>query len=294
MTEIWADYSGGRPSGAALRAAGFTGVIRYIGGGSSGKRLTVAEAHDLVSAGLQVRCVFEVGTTDSSGGYQAGVNNANAAVNDSAYQALPGQPIIYAANDRNESSATSVAYAQGFRDVLGAARTGVYGFGVYLNACRGLGLASHWQAGHPPSMTGTEDLVEFWQRQGTSGSTKDGPASPTTIVVGGVQCDINNRVNPAKGSVIDVLVTDPTGSKRPDGSDVLVGEALGNTYLGLFYDEDNPAVVNSLAKIETAVANLTQVVQSLVTAVANLSGTAPTELTGTATVNVSLAPAPKP
>jgi hypothetical protein len=269
MTEIWADYSGGRPSGAALRAAGFTGVIRYIGGGSAGKRLTVAEAHDLIGAGVQVRCVFEIGTTDASGGYQAGVNNATAARNDPAYLALPAGTIIYAANDRNESSATSVAYAQGFADTLGATRTGVYGFGVYLNACRSLssvGLASYWQAGPAPSRTGTDDLAEFWQRQATAGSAKDGPATPTTMVVGGVVVDINNRVNPAKGTVIEMELTDQVpvpnldtnGNYAGDGAPAAVADLLrfSDASVRWLIEKWVPAVNSALAAIAASVAAL--------------------------------------
>lgn len=195
MTEIWADYSGGRPGGAALNAAGFTGVVRYVGEGSSGKRLTVAEAQDLLAHGVQVRCVVENTTIDANGGYNAGVAAANAALADPAVQAA-NPAFIYAANDQSGWSQVDVQYVQGFASVLGA-RAGAYGFGSFLAAVKAAipGIGSLWQAGPAPSRTGTEGIANLWQRNGTAGSAADGLAIPTQITVNGIACDINNRIN---------------------------------------------------------------------------------------------------
>src|SRR5436309_16115618 len=76
----WADYSGGRPTAAALKSAGFGGVIRYVGMGGSGKRITAAEYRELVAGGIQVLLVTESQVTDAWGGYNAGVANAKTAV----------------------------------------------------------------------------------------------------------------------------------------------------------------------------------------------------------------------
>lgn len=195
MTEIWADYSGGRPGGAALKAAGFTGVIRYVGEGSTGKRLTVAEAQDLAAHGLRVRCVVENTTTDANGGYNAGIAAAHAALNDPAVAAANPE-FIYAANDQPGWNQTDVQYVQGFTSVLGN-KGGAYGFGAFLAAVKAAipDIGSLWQAGPAPSRTGTESIANLWQRNGTPGSAVDGPATPTAVTVNGIECDVNNRIN---------------------------------------------------------------------------------------------------
>jgi hypothetical protein len=54
----WADFSSGRPGSAALKAAGISGVIRYVGIGSASKRITAAEYADYSANGIQVLLVF--------------------------------------------------------------------------------------------------------------------------------------------------------------------------------------------------------------------------------------------
>lgn len=189
--QLYADYSAARPSGAALRAAGFSGVIRYGYVGSASKLLTAAEHADLVANGLDVLLVIERTTTDADGGYAAGTSTATGALTWARSLGLPDSVTICAANDKPGYSQADVDYVRGFRDVLGQARTGVYGFGAFLALC--VPYASFfWQAGPSPSRTGTSALANAWQRNGTAGDTADGPGAPTTITVAGVLCDVNN------------------------------------------------------------------------------------------------------
>jgi hypothetical protein len=190
--ETWVDYSGGNPGGANLRAAGVTGAIRYVGIGSGPKRLTAAELADLVVNSVQVYGVAESTVSRSLSGYSAGLADAQAVQADPTATRLP---IIYATDDETTWTQASVDYVRAFRDVLGVGRTGAYGFAPFLAAVHAAGLASsYWQAGLPPSRTGTSAFVNIWQRQGTSGAASDGPASPTTVTIGGVGCDLNNRL----------------------------------------------------------------------------------------------------
>lgn len=242
---VWADYSGGVPSGTALSAAGITGVIRYVGvgGGSSlpHKRLTRVEYADLVAAGRQVLAVVELGTGDADTGYDGGVANARAAVADLAAitAGLPPIRYVFAANDKPGWSQVDVDYVRGFRDVLGIAATGAYGFASFLQAVRAAGLAAvYWQAGEPPSATGTADFVHLWQRNGYDGT-------PTGATVDGVDVDLNNQQLPLEADVAltpdDVssiwytqIFTDPATQAKYNGGQVLWGlrvslDALGGT-----------------------------------------------------------------
>jgi hypothetical protein len=196
----WADYSGGRPSGAALRGAGFGGVIRYVGlgGGASlpGKRITAAEYRDLTGAGVQVLLVCEGDTTDAWGGYAAGVANARIALADARELGIPDSVGIAAAADAHAANQAqinaAVEYARGFQDVLGKARAGFYGFQETVTAVRNAGIGSwYWRCGSEPSgtvnpPTGEKSWTHLWQRN----------KAPTVRVVSGVTCDINEQYLP--------------------------------------------------------------------------------------------------
>lgn len=187
----WADYSGGRPPGAALRAAGFGGVIRYVGlGGPSlpAKRITAAEYQDLVRNGIQVLLVCEGDTTDAWGGYRAGVANAQTALNDARALGIPDSVGIAAAADAHAANQAqinaAVEYARGFRDVLGLGRTGFYGFQETVTAVRNAGVASwFWRCGSQPSAA-EKTWTHLWQRN-------DG-----TTTVSGIAVDINEQYLP--------------------------------------------------------------------------------------------------
>jgi hypothetical protein len=195
---LWADYSAGRPSGAALKAAGFGGVIRYIGLGTSGKRINADEYKDLVAAGVQVLLVAELGTGDAWGtssddDYARGRANATAALNDARACGIPDSVGIAAAADAHAGNSQqitdAVAYTRGFRDVLGLGRTGFYGFSETLSAVHAAGVASwFWRCGSEPSEADAA-WIHFWQRN----------TAPTIRVVSGIQCDINEQYHPPGG-----------------------------------------------------------------------------------------------
>jgi len=184
---IWADYSDRPPGGAALLAAGFSGVIRYCGRPGLTKNISAAEYQDLVNHGLQVLLVFEHFQNDVTRGRQAGIDNARAALADARACGIPDRVGIAAASDQHLTSAqvsAGLRYQAGFAEVLGLARTGVYGFGEYVNAVRAAGTASwFWQAGHAPA---ANSGVHFWQRN----------AGHTQVVLNNTTCDIDDQLLP--------------------------------------------------------------------------------------------------
>lgn len=187
---LWADYSAGRPSGSALKAAGFGGVIRYVGIGGPEKRITAAEYSDLVASGVQVLLVAEQWTTDAWGGRALGQANARAALNEARALGIPDSVGIAAAADAHAANQdqinAAVEYARGFQDVLGKARTGFYGFVEVLNAVHAADVGSwYWRCGAVPSAA-EKAWVNFWQRN----------AGTTVAYVSGIQCDINEQYNP--------------------------------------------------------------------------------------------------
>jgi hypothetical protein len=203
-----ADYSGGRPTGAQLKTAGFAFVIRYIGLGSAGKRLTKAEYANLVAEGVVVLLVAELGTGDTWGtstddDYGRGVANAKAALADARACGVPEDKIfIFAASDAHAPAQwainDTVRYVTGFRDVLGVARTGHYGFSETNVAVHNAGVASgFWRCGSKPS-TLDQGWVNFWQRN----------VAPTTKVVAGVVCDINDQYHAINPEDTDMPLTD--------------------------------------------------------------------------------------
>lgn len=196
---IWADYSGGYPGAASLRAAGFTGAIRYIGEGGSGKRLTASERADFDANGFPYLLVCELDVTDAEGGYSRGQAFAQAALADARAKGVPDSIGIACAADEHLATSlipAAVEYARGFKDVLGHERTGAYGFSEFVSAIHAAGHASwFWQAGNPPDVTGTTAFVNFWQRNGYD-------HTPTVSYVSGIQCDINNQLIPRTATAV--------------------------------------------------------------------------------------------
>jgi hypothetical protein len=189
----WFDYSGGRPTGAALKKAGATGTLRYAGLGAAGKRITAAEYADLTAAGIAVLFVSELGTNDSWGtstddDYARGKANALATLADLRAAKVPADKMFVAAASDSHTAAQwqvtdTVKYVTAYRDVFGLAFAGHYGFSDSQITVHAAGVASwFWRCGTEP----TESWVHFWQRN----------VAPTVLTVDGIQCDINEQYIP--------------------------------------------------------------------------------------------------
>jgi hypothetical protein len=254
LVTIWADYSAGRPGGAALRAAGFSGVIRYVGTPGRTKNITAGEYQDLVGHSLSVLLVHENGTGDVLPGYAGGVADAQTALGNARACSIPESVGIAAASDRHLTAAqvrTGVQYQAGFASVLGVQRTGVYGFHEYVSAVRAAGTASWlWQCGTRP---GGGDGVHLWQRNTGASQTN----------VNRIACDINDQLLPL-----------PEDDMTPDEAQI-----AGLNALRAFFNTD---LYNSIVPNSTYQAPLARFIQN-----SDMYGCQLSDLVNALTANVS-------
>lgn len=99
------DYSTARPSPSALRQAGVTGVLRYIGwdsvpGYSSiGKNITKGEADALLAGKIEIGLVFEYATTAALNGSNQGAADGKLATSQLTALGAPAGMTVYFALD---------------------------------------------------------------------------------------------------------------------------------------------------------------------------------------------------
>lgn len=134
---IVADYSAGKPGAKALKAAGFSGAVRYIGffdlrDSRTPKCTTKAELDDFTANDLGMALVFESRADDWRGGYAAGFNNYKLARAHANMIGFPSTRPIYMAVDSevigNVNHAQMADYMTGARDAAGGPHlVGVYG-----------------------------------------------------------------------------------------------------------------------------------------------------------------------
>ncbi|WP_433659397.1 glycoside hydrolase domain-containing protein [Nocardia sp. CA-128927] len=178
------DYAAARPGGAAIRAAGFDFVVRYLSDGGvtlPGKLLTPAEADDLRAHGVSIAANWETTATRMLDGYGAGVVDARAGL----AQVLrcggrPDRPIYFSADfDVTPQDQQRInTYLDGAATVLGRANVGIYG--GYWSVSRALDAGSASWA---------------WQTDAWSGGNVETRRNMHQTlrqqVVGGVVCDVN-------------------------------------------------------------------------------------------------------
>lgn len=124
------DYSTTRPDPRALYAAGKRFAARYVGMGSTSKRLTRAEARELNTAGLSIVALCEEGETSALLGYDRGQLHAQRALAEASECGMPaGRPIYFAVDfDATLTQLSTVAhYFEGVSSVLPHRQVGAYG-----------------------------------------------------------------------------------------------------------------------------------------------------------------------
>lgn len=126
------DYSFARPDPAALKAAGFETVVRYISRragakGVSRKDLTKAEAKRLHAAGLGILLVWETTASRAGEGKAAGVADAKAAEAQAAALGYPADLPIFYAVDSDMTAAQVRPYFAGVKSVSKRPVDGSYG-----------------------------------------------------------------------------------------------------------------------------------------------------------------------
>jgi len=187
------DYSARRLSGAAIKAAGYRFVNRYLWfPGQRWPSLTADEYADLTAHGIEVHAIYEQNTNDPAGGWDAGVRMARQAVASAKAATLPAGRTIYMCADAWLTThgipvATAMRFLDGARSVLGPAGylTGAYGFRDFIYAAQDGGHADRfWLCG---AESGVRDGIH--QYQWNNG----------TVVVDGVVCDLNKQYLPMIG-----------------------------------------------------------------------------------------------
>lgn len=141
---IAVDYSDARPSVAELKAAGVSGVLRYLTGGA--KAITPIELAGLLFGGIEVGFVFELGVNDIAGGQAAGAAHAQAAV--AALGRLgvaTTSPVYYAVDEDVPNPQSAVPYFQGVASIVPPTSIGDYGQGSLALLLSSEGLSHyHW------------------------------------------------------------------------------------------------------------------------------------------------------
>jgi hypothetical protein len=151
---IYADYTG-RLTPEELKAAGVTGVCRYLSWLPNSKCILKAEYDDLVSGGIDVILNWEYYATDWLGGRSAGAVHANEAVRQARNIGYPmGKPIPGSCDfniNRSQWDSTAKAYAESYSSGIraGGYVPGVYGPWNVLEWCANEipGFGFFWQAG---------------------------------------------------------------------------------------------------------------------------------------------------
>lgn len=180
----WLDYSAVKLSGAVIKAAGYTGVIRYIDSPPNlrTKHTSKTEYDSHRAAGLGVRLVMQTTTTASDGGYPVGQDHARRALAGAQHLGYSG--VIYFTNDRTTLPSTTTwdDYLTGAASILGWGRAGAYGFANAMDVASHMTGCKHfWQSGRRSDV---RPFVQFWQDNNTQ------------VTVGGVLCDRNLILKP--------------------------------------------------------------------------------------------------
>lgn len=125
MTELSCDYSLARPSPAAIKAAGYVAVWRYLSPNPNAKNLSVSEANALHAAGLGIGLIWETFADRALSGEAGGTADGTAAVAQAkALGAASGCPLLANLGDFKATLAqipAIQAYYHAFRRVPGFA-----------------------------------------------------------------------------------------------------------------------------------------------------------------------------
>lgn len=140
MTQL-IDYSTARPSPASIRAAGYSGVLRYLSNYPP-KNLSASERDGLLAAGLTIGLVWETTATRANQGFSAGQDDARAAEAQADVLGYPGGCPIFYAVDYDAVPSAVTPYFAGATSVA-SRPVGVYGS---ANVVEGVPVPWKWQA----------------------------------------------------------------------------------------------------------------------------------------------------
>ncbi len=180
------DYSEGRPSIARLKAAGVSFVCRYLAEQGNPKNLSRQEALILSHAGLDIVAVWETTANRALSGYNAGTQDARAAVAQLKAIGAPGDAVVYFAVDFEDKDEPVGDYFRGVGSVIGKRRTGVYGGIAPVHRLMAANLCAYgWQT---YAWSGGEWEPDAQLRQFSNDHE-----------LAGVSCDFDRAVKPSFG-----------------------------------------------------------------------------------------------
>lgn len=143
MADLLCDYAWQHPSPAAVRAAGYVGVMRYLSHDPS-KDITAAEATVLHAEQLGIGLVFETTANRAGEGTAAGLADRKEAEPRAAALGYPRNCPVFYAVDYDAAPQTILPYFRGVHG--GGYPVGVYGSARVVAAVIGAGLATFgWQ-----------------------------------------------------------------------------------------------------------------------------------------------------
>jgi hypothetical protein len=142
MTVLLVDYSKARPTPAAIKAAGYAGVVRYLSLDAD-KNLSPAERDGLLTAGQSITLVWETEATRAGEGFAAGAMDCRAAEAQARALGYPASCPIFYAVDFGAAPALVLPY------FTGVASAATFPVGIYGSArvVEGVSVAPwKWQA----------------------------------------------------------------------------------------------------------------------------------------------------
>lgn len=144
MSQLGIDIAWARPSVAEIKNTGAHWVARYFSHDPT-KDLTAGEVTSYTAAGLAIVTVFETTTGRALQGRQAGIQDAQSAINERSAVGLPHTAPIYWAVDTDTDYASVKAYADGWATLIPKSMSGPYGGYKVVQQARQDGWAYGWQ-----------------------------------------------------------------------------------------------------------------------------------------------------
>lgn len=197
------DYSAGVPPASAIKNAGHEGAVRYISPPRAlwmkGKPVQRAEVDDFDAHGLKMAMVWQYGKEQDSDvmrGWNGGLWDAYAAQDHLNAIRCAGHPVFFAVDfdiSVEEWNSRAVEYFRAACSVLGRDRVGIYG---HSRVCA-------WAAEDGVIAEIGDGKFLAWQTAAWSHGERAPEAvlyqRPGHVVVGGVECDVNEVLHPEWG-----------------------------------------------------------------------------------------------
>lgn len=143
-----ADWAFGRPGAVALKAAGYSGVIRYLSSDQD-KNLDYFELAEYTRNGMTVSVVFENGAGNAGKGFKQGTADAGKALSvlGTLVRNATDCPIYFAVDFDPLTTGTApiLDYFRGILSVIHGDKVGVYGAASVVSEVANLGVKYLWQ-----------------------------------------------------------------------------------------------------------------------------------------------------